>query len=295
MLPLIAALLFTALLLFAPRLWVKHVFKRHGAPLAQLPGNGGELAIHLLARLGFDDINTIVTERGDHYDPNEKAVCLSESTYHGKSLTAVAIAAHEVGHAIQHKRAYKPMLIRNHLGRYIGMAEKIAGCILVSSPFAAFLIKQPVIGGLMMLSGIVILLLPVLFHLLTLPVEWDASFKRALPILIHGKYLPPQQRTRCPPHPRRRRLDVSLHLPVQHPELLSMDGVLASLTRRPPSSPLPRHSRASLTAPSFQTVRQPRPCNGRRGGLWGGMRGQGCPRHKPKETLLNPPLSCIIP
>ena len=190
MIPTITALLLTTIALFAPRLWVKHVFKKYSAPIKQLPGTGGELAQHLLTRLGFHDIKTEITDRGDHYNPREKSVCLSESTYQDKSLTAVTIAAHEVGHAIQHKSAYKPMLIRNHLARYIGAAEKIAGFILVCSPFAAFMIKQPLVGGLMLLAGFAILLLPVLFHLLTLPVEWDASFKRALPILIHGKYLP---------------------------------------------------------------------------------------------------------
>ncbi|MGI9229784.1 MAG: zinc metallopeptidase [Gammaproteobacteria bacterium] len=190
MLPVIAGLLFTMTLLFAPQLWVKYVLKKYSTPLPQLPGSGGELAEHLLGRLGFADTKTILTEQGDHYDPAERSVCLSESTFHDKSLTAVVIAAHEVGHAIQHHNSYKPMLVRAYLARCIGPAEKLAGFILISSPFAALLSKQPLLGGLMLLSGMVLLFLPVVFHLITLPVEWDASFNRALPILMQGQYLP---------------------------------------------------------------------------------------------------------
>ena len=62
--------------------------------------------------------------------------------------------------------------------------------LLVAFPFAAMLTKLPQIGGLMLFCGIMILFVPVMFHLITLPVELDASFKRALPILEHGNYLP---------------------------------------------------------------------------------------------------------
>lgn len=184
------SLLVIIVLLFGPQLWVKYVFKKYNTDLPQLPGNGGELAEHLLNKLGYEDIKTELTQEGDHYSPNKKAVCLSESTHQGRSFTAIVIAAHEVGHAIQHKSAYKPMVIREHLARFMGIAEKIAGFILISFPFAAIMTKQPLVGGLMFLLGLGILLLPVLFHLVTLPVEFDASFNRALPILIQGEYLP---------------------------------------------------------------------------------------------------------
>ncbi len=186
----IASLGVILVLLFGPQLWVKYVFRKYNTDLPQLPGNGGELAEHLLDRLGYEDISTEITEAGDHYDPQKKSVCLSPASYQGRSLTAIVIAAHEVGHAIQHKSAYKPMVIREHLARFAGMAEKIAGLVLVSFPFAAIITRQPLVGGLMFALGLGILLLPVLFHFVTLPVEFDASFNRALPILIQGNYLP---------------------------------------------------------------------------------------------------------
>lgn len=167
------------------------MFKRHDAPLAELPGTGGELARHLLARLKLTDFSVQALETaGDHYDPENKTVFLSPGVHEGKSLTAVVVAAHEVGHALQHFTGFKPLYLRWNLAKYIAFVEKAASILLVSFPFVALLSKSPLAGGLMLVSGLTILLLPVVFHLVTLPVEWDASFNRALPLLIEGEYLP---------------------------------------------------------------------------------------------------------
>lgn len=167
------------------------MFKRHDAPLAELPGTGGELARHLLTRLQLTDFSVQALETaGDHYDPENKTVCLSPGVHEGKSLTAVVVAAHEVGHALQHFTGYKPLYLRWNLAKYIAFVEKAASVLLVSFPFVALLSKSPLAGGLMLVSGLTVLLLPVVFHLVTLPVEWDASFNRALPLLLEGEYLP---------------------------------------------------------------------------------------------------------
>ena len=167
------------------------MFKRHNAPLAELPGTGGELARHLLTRLQLTDFSVQALDTaGDHYDPENKTVCLSPGVHEGKSLTAVVVAAHEVGHALQHFTGYKPLYLRWNLAKYIAFVEKAASVLLVSFPFVALLSKSPLAGGLMLVLGLAILLLPVVFHLVTLPVEWDASFNRALPLLLEGEYLP---------------------------------------------------------------------------------------------------------
>lgn len=167
------------------------MFKRHDAPLAELPGTGGELARHLLTRLQLTDFSVQALETaGDHYDPESKTVCLSPGVHEGKSLTAVVVAAHEVGHALQHFTGFKPLYLRWNLAKYIAFVEKAASVLLVSFPFVALLSKSPLAGGLMLVSGLTVLLLPVVFHLVTLPVEWDASFNRALPLLLEGEYLP---------------------------------------------------------------------------------------------------------
>ena len=187
----IAGLCLLLTLLLGPQLWTRHVFKRHDAPLAELPGTGGELARHLLERLKLKDFSVQALETaGDHYDPENKTVFLSPGVHEGKSLTAVVVAAHEVGHALQHFTGFKPLYLRWNLAKYIAFVEKAASVLLVSFPFVALLSKSPLAGGLMLVLGLAILLLPVVFHLITLPVEWDASFNRALPLLLEGEYLP---------------------------------------------------------------------------------------------------------
>jgi len=165
-----------------------HIYKTH---IDTLPGTGGELASHLLEQLHIDEAGVEETSRNnDHYSPEEKMVRLSPDIYAGKSLTAVVIAAHEVGHALQDKLAYPPLRVRGCLAKYAAIAEKTASILLVTFPFASLLTKLPLVGAVMLLTGITILILPVLLNLITLPVEIDASFNRALPILIQGEYLP---------------------------------------------------------------------------------------------------------
>ena len=179
------------MVIFIPQFWTQYIFKRYSTPVEQLPGTGGELAQHLINKFELSDVKVEQLETDDnHYDPEQKTIRLSPQVYTEKSLTSVVIAAHEVGHAIQHQSAYRPLYLRWRMARVVAISEKIAAMMLVAFPFAAILTKLPLIGGLMLFCGIMILLLPVVFHLITLPVELDASFNRALPILEHGQYLP---------------------------------------------------------------------------------------------------------
>ena len=187
----IAGFILLLVLILGPHLWTKYVFKRYDSALDELPGTGGELARHLVSRLKLEGCKVESLENGgDHYDPESRAVRLSPGVYDRKSLTSVVIAAHEVGHALQHHLGFRPLFLRWRLAKYIAFTEKTASFILVSFPFVAVLIKSPLVGALMLGSGILILALPVIFHLVTLPVEWDASFNRALPLLFDGNYLP---------------------------------------------------------------------------------------------------------
>lgn len=86
--------------------------KRYADNLPSMPGTGGELAQHLIQQFDLDGVEVEVTEIGDHYDPAQRKVRLKEENYRGRSLTAVAIAAHEVGHAIQHDRGDKRLIAR---------------------------------------------------------------------------------------------------------------------------------------------------------------------------------------
>jgi Zn-dependent membrane protease YugP len=175
-------------IVFGPQLWAKHVLRTYSVHREDIPGSGGELARHLLAGAALDDVVVEETELGDHYDPNAKAVRLSKSVMDGKSLTAIATAAHEVGHAIQDHIGYGPLRLRSRLVNIGAVAERIGSTVLVALPFVIMLSPGP-LGPIMLVVGLAVLAIPVLIHAVTLPVEFDASFRRALPILAMG-YVP---------------------------------------------------------------------------------------------------------
>jgi len=100
-----------------PSLWVRWVLSRHGADRSDFPGTGGELARHLLDQFDLDEIAVEATDQGDHYDPTGKAVRLRPEHYDGRSLTAVTVAAHEVGHALQDSDGYLPLTARTKMAR----------------------------------------------------------------------------------------------------------------------------------------------------------------------------------
>src|SRR5574339_345193 len=95
-------------LTIVPGLWVQSVMRRYSQPANRYPHTGGQTARHLLDALGLRNVATEITDRGDHYDPLAKAVRLTVDNFNGRSLTAVTVAAHEVGHALQDARGFTP-------------------------------------------------------------------------------------------------------------------------------------------------------------------------------------------
>lgn len=187
------------LLVFGPGLWVKRVMQQYSTPADRYPGTGAELARMLLDRNGLRDVAVEPTKEGDHYDPDAKAVRLSEDKYSSQSLTAITVAAHEVGHAIQDRDNYRPLRYRSRLIRVTRGAEKAGAAILMISPFLGVLTRAPGLGALMFLGGLLTLGTSTLVHFVTLPTEFDASFGRALPLLDKEQVLKDQDR----PHARR--------------------------------------------------------------------------------------------
>ncbi|THI83820.1 MAG: zinc metallopeptidase [Nitrospira sp. CG24A] len=185
-------LIIVAIVVFGPQLWTRRVFARHSVPHSDYPGTGAELARHLLDRLDMQHIKVEMTEQGDHYDPEAKAVRLTPDKFDGKSLTAITVAAHEVGHAIQHHTGYQPFAERTRLVRVAQGAEKLGGVVMMGIPIAAALAQTPVAGVVVLVAGMATMGISTLVHLVTLPVEWDASFRRALPMLQQRNYLSPQ-------------------------------------------------------------------------------------------------------
>jgi Zn-dependent membrane protease YugP len=102
----------------------------------------------------------------------------------------VVIAAHEVGHAIQHHAGYRPLALRSRLAGLAQGAERTGVLLMMALPVMAGVTRSPAIGLLTLAAGVLSLGTSALVHLVTLPVELDASFRRALPLLKAGRYIP---------------------------------------------------------------------------------------------------------
>ena len=176
-------------LVLGPAYWVKHTLAKYSHPDDRYPGTGGELARILLDWANLQAIKVEVTEQGDHYDPIEKAVRLTADKFNGKSLTAITVAAHEVGHAIQDRDGYLPLKLRTRLVQIAAPAEKLGAAILMLAPIIMVATRAPSAGALFFLGGLLTLGTATVVHLVTLPMELHASFARALPMLEQGKYL----------------------------------------------------------------------------------------------------------
>ena len=137
---------------------------------------GAQVARMMLneAGLSFVNIEMVNTRLGDHYDPTSKVLRLSPEVYGGTSIAAAGIAAHEVGHAIQHKESYKPLILRNSIVPVVNFGSNISWVLFVIGLFMGSNLLVNL--GIILFSGVVV------FQLVTLPVEFNAS-SRAINIL----------------------------------------------------------------------------------------------------------------
>jgi len=176
-------------LVFGPQLLVKRVLRQHGADRPDLPGTGAELARHLLDEANLQSVTVEKTDLGDHYDPDAHAVRLLPQHHDGRSVAAVAVAAHEVSHAVQHARGETAFMRRLELVRSLVWVERIAGVVLMLTPIVLIVVRSPALAILQVIAGIALLGIRVVVHATTLPVEFDGSFGKALPVLVRGRYL----------------------------------------------------------------------------------------------------------
>lgn len=170
-------------LVVGPGIWVQSVMRRHRYPANRYAKTGGQVARELLDSQGLRHVVVETTDRGDHYDPIAKAVRLSADNFNGRSLTALAVAAHEVGHALQDARGFPPLRWRTRLVTWVHPIERVGAGMLMISPFGAMFTHSRVLGILTFLVGMATLASGVLVHFVTLPTELDASFRRALPLV----------------------------------------------------------------------------------------------------------------
>lgn len=170
-------LLIPALLL---SLWaqmrVKSTFERFSQVQARGGVTGAQVARMLLDRFGLSSVpvNHVQGNLTDHYDPRDRTLSLSDAVYSSSSIAAIGVAAHEVGHAIQHSEGYAPLMFRNRVAPVVGLVSNMA--------IPLFFIGLLMRGQFLMNLGIVLFLGAVVFHLVTLPVEYNAS-SRAITIL----------------------------------------------------------------------------------------------------------------
>ena len=185
--PYLIAIVILIVLVFGPQWWAQYTFRRYAKPLERIPGSGAELSRHLLDRFDMQSVSVEKTEAdSDHYDPQNHSVRLSPTNYDENSLTAVAVAAHEVGHAIQHHRGEALLSLRTRLVQVASLAQKFGAAALVVMPLAALVTRAPSMGLMLLIAGVGSMFIAALVHMVTLPVELDASFNKALPILREG-------------------------------------------------------------------------------------------------------------
>jgi uncharacterized protein len=160
---------------------VKGTYQQYAQVGSSLGMTGAEVATKILQEMGINNVSVepIPGELTDHYDPSAKAVRLSEVVYGSTSLAAAAVAAHECGHVLQDIRGYKPMNIRAALVPAANLGSNI-GPLLIMLGFG--LTAMGSISEIFINIGIVLFLGVVLFHIVTLPVEFDAS-NRALKLI----------------------------------------------------------------------------------------------------------------
>jgi len=186
---LLVGVLVVLALIFGPSLWVKFVMNRYSSQLPEISGTGGELAKHLIERFSLKGVEVEITELGDHYDPIEKKVRLVREHYESKSLTAISIAAHEIGHAIQDQQGDKRLVTRTKMIPIANMVARWSVSIISLSPIIGIITRHPMPFSVLLFLGLSGFVARMMIHAVTLPIEFDASFSKALPILREGSYI----------------------------------------------------------------------------------------------------------
>ncbi|WP_294385623.1 zinc metallopeptidase [uncultured Clostridium sp.] len=155
---------------------VSSTYKKYRTVRTMNGYTGENVARMMLDAAGLYDVPVLETsgELTDHYDPRSRVIRLSRDIYHGTSIASAGIAAHEVGHAIQHQQSYKPLVLRTSMATAVNFSSQASIFIFM----IGLLFSIPVLTNI----GIIFFTVAVIYQLITLPVEFNAS-RRALNIL----------------------------------------------------------------------------------------------------------------
>lgn len=154
---------------------VKSTFKRFEQVGTTSNMTGAEAAQLMLQRQGVTDcrIEPVSGRLSDHYDPRDKTLRLSEPVYNARSISAIGVACHEAGHALQHAQGYKFLQMRSKLVPVTNLSSKMSMPVLMGGMLLMSL--APALGKPVVYLGVLLFSAAVLFSVVTLPVEWDAS------------------------------------------------------------------------------------------------------------------------
>jgi len=180
-------LFYFAIILFLsimPMIWLNYIFSKNDKILVNMPFNGLQFGQMVLNERGLNGVKIEKSLSVDHYDLNEKKVKVSEDRLSRKSLTAISIVCHEIGHAIQHHEKYKPLEQRTNLVKNTAWITQLGGAILMIGIPTILATGSYSFIKVCLVLAFISLLIGVFVHLITLEVELDASFNRALPIII---------------------------------------------------------------------------------------------------------------
>ena len=154
---------------------VKNTFSKYESVGTRSNITGAEAAKLMLERAGVHDcrIEPIAGRLSDHYDPRDKTLRLSEPVYNARSVSAIGVACHEAGHALQHATGYKFLQMRSKLVPVTNLSSKMSMPVLMVGMLLMAL--APALGMPVVLLGVALFAAAVVFSVVTLPVEWDAS------------------------------------------------------------------------------------------------------------------------
>jgi Zn-dependent membrane protease YugP len=160
---------------------LKQKFKKYSQIQLRNGMSGAEIAEKMLADHGIFDVKVISTpgRLTDHYNPKDKTVNLSESVYNQRNTAAAAVAAHEVGHALQHAKAYSFLTMRSQLVPIVSVTSKFSQWLVFGGLILGAASSAGGIGFYIAITGLLFMGFATLFSFITLPVEYDAS-NRAL-------------------------------------------------------------------------------------------------------------------
>lgn len=171
---------------------VKSTFKRYENVGTTSNMTGAEAAKLMLERQGVTDcrIEPVSGRLSDHYDPRDKTLRLSEPVYNARSISAIGVACHEAGHALQHATGYKFLQMRSKLVPVTNISSKMAMPVLMVGML--MMSMAPALGTPVVLIGVVLFSAAVIFSVITLPVEWDAS-ARAKTAMVNANIVSPDE------------------------------------------------------------------------------------------------------